>query len=220
MSESVTAEESTIRSHTYLLRSLTASEPLQIQPSQISGFGLFSVGHIKPGQEILRKVPLVSCVDPTQTQVVCDYCHIYQSGDISYRNERFLETKETKINLQVCGGCQRLKYCSKPCQAKAWQEYHKLECDPKRMKQVQKASHTTQILIRLLYKIMLGLVNPIQLMAMGQLESKKTKWMAKHENQIKHDVLFTRLQTKSPLKEIDLQNILCTVCFYIDLLLL
>ncbi len=146
--------------------------------------------------------------------------HIYQSGDISYRNERFLETKETKINLQVCGGCQRLKYCSKPCQTKAWQEYHKLECDPKRMKQVQKASHTTQILIRLLYKIMLGLVNPIQLMAMGQLESKKTKWMAKHENQIKHDVLFTRLQTKSPLKEIDLQNILCTVCFYIDLLLL
>src|SRR5262249_55316631 len=162
---------------------------------------------------------LVSCVDPALTHVVCDYCHIHHKGNINYQNERFLEKKETGVDLQACGGCQRLKYCSKSCQTKAWQGYHKLEGDPKPIKKMNKASQTTQILIRLHYKIKLGLVNPNQLMAIGQLESRKANWMQEQESQIKHDVLFTRLQTKSPLQEIDLQNILCRVCFYIDLLL-
>jgi len=47
---------------------------------------------------------------PVLEKLICDYCH-----------------KESQFKLKVCGGCHKVRYCSRECQQTAWAT-HKLVC--------------------------------------------------------------------------------------------
>lgn len=73
------------------------------------GNGLRAASHIKPGELIYSAEPIAFCVAEKALQSTCQTCLCRGEG------------------LFRCSQCKSSRYCSVPCQKKAWPE-HKTEC--------------------------------------------------------------------------------------------
>ncbi|ELR05438.1 hypothetical protein GMDG_01733 [Pseudogymnoascus destructans 20631-21] len=113
----------------HLLRNLNRSVALEILPSRIhnNGTGLFAMEAIPEGSEIFRSTPLVNCVRSAK----------HAKGEVMVL---------PKISL--CTQCGVCGYCSKDCQAKALEKYHKSECE------ALKRSPSADLWTRMLYRVL------------------------------------------------------------------
>ena len=104
-------------------------EPLIVK-RQISGRGNGLVASGKsftnPREAVIWiRRPLILILETSRLQKLCYQClrqHTDDPGDRDvYDNEGFAV-------LKTCQGCQIVKYCSKKCQSRSWNESHKFEC--------------------------------------------------------------------------------------------
>ena len=63
----------------------------------------------EPGQVIMKSTAFAHILNKKAQSMFCDNC-------------------VSLASLKTCTGCHLVKYCSKECQAKGWEEFHKKEC--------------------------------------------------------------------------------------------
>lgn len=109
-----------------------ANEGVEIKTSRIAGAGrgVFACRDFAAGEAVVRvERPLVAELEEERMLDTCAWC--FQRGETDAQSRAqaaimglpagFVETK-------ACTGCQRVVYCSKACQSKAWKREHKHEC--------------------------------------------------------------------------------------------
>ncbi|KAK4495782.1 hypothetical protein PRZ48_013050 [Zasmidium cellare] len=96
-----------------------------------AGRGLFAKKDFQPGDVIFTlDRPYVAELDINRLQDTCAWCFQRGAADDEERARRAALGFFTGggIETKACTGCKRVRYCSKPCQSKAWKREHKHEC--------------------------------------------------------------------------------------------
>ncbi|KAJ2985655.1 hypothetical protein NUW58_g5417 [Xylaria curta] len=111
---------------------MDADEGVEVKQSRIpgAGKGLFARRAFSPGDTIVAvDRPLVTELEIDRMLDTCSWCCQREATNPTERTmaaSMGLPSGSTKI--KSCTGCQRVGYCSKACQAKAWKREHKYEC--------------------------------------------------------------------------------------------
>jgi len=89
---------------------------LKIDKSIGHAIGVFATRHFKKGDIILKSESYTTL--PISKNQCCDGC-------LKSTNNK----NTTCIQLFKCSGCNSVSFCSKECQEKSWELYHKIECE-------------------------------------------------------------------------------------------
>ncbi|OAP56386.1 hypothetical protein AYL99_09565 [Fonsecaea erecta] len=109
------------------------------------GNGIFAAHDIAPRSEVIFVArPLMVALSTSELQNRCYYCYS-SPGDLDYSPEA-----ANNQALKACSGCKVVKFCDKRCQARAWSEYHRLECKLYGRLQPKILPTTARAIIRLL----------------------------------------------------------------------
>ncbi|KAH7123742.1 hypothetical protein B0J11DRAFT_462829 [Dendryphion nanum] len=82
------------------------------------GYGLFSNRSVSSGEEITSvKRPLSVSLDPPRLDDTCANCFVWTGGANGIGSRSYVDKT---ITVSSCGGCKRVKYCSRVCQKSSW----------------------------------------------------------------------------------------------------
>ncbi|KAJ8128933.1 hypothetical protein O1611_g4700 [Lasiodiplodia mahajangana] len=111
---------------------MLGNEHVEVKQSRIpgAGNGLFARKTFSPGDSVvIVDRPLVAELEIDRMLDTCAWC--FQRAETN-PTERMIAASMGLPNgsaeIKNCTGCQRVGYCSKPCQSKAWKREHKYEC--------------------------------------------------------------------------------------------
>ncbi|KAI0115891.1 hypothetical protein GGR51DRAFT_366991 [Nemania sp. FL0031] len=111
---------------------MPGNEHVEVKQSRVpgGGKGLFARKSFSPGDTVVAvDRPLVAELEVGRMLDTCAWCFQREATNPTERSiaaSMGLPHGSTKI--KSCSGCQRVGYCSKPCQSKAWKREHKHEC--------------------------------------------------------------------------------------------
>ncbi|KAI0857215.1 SET domain-containing protein [Xylaria cubensis] len=111
---------------------MPTNEGVEVKQSPIpgAGKGLFARKAFSPG-DIVAAVdrPLVAELEIERMLDTCAWCCQRGLTDpIEKMNAAAMGLPNGSTEIKNCTGCQRVGYCSKACQSKAWKREHKYEC--------------------------------------------------------------------------------------------
>jgi Pyruvate/2-oxoacid:ferredoxin oxidoreductase delta subunit len=91
---------------------------------------VFVVDDTPAWQEVSRTRPVVTVVFEGEEERVCYWCFACTEYPIDIAVDLAMSPSNPmpKIEIKRCSGCKTCGYCSKACQQKAWNLYHKAEC--------------------------------------------------------------------------------------------
>jgi SET and MYND domain-containing protein len=111
---------------------MPANEGVELKQSGVEGAGkgLFARNDFSPGDIVVAvDRPLVAELEIERMLDTCAWCCQRGATDPL---ERVMAASMGLPNglaeIKSCTGCQRVGYCSKACQSKAWKREHKYEC--------------------------------------------------------------------------------------------
>ncbi|GAP87692.1 putative set and mynd domain protein [Rosellinia necatrix] len=111
---------------------MSANADVEVSQSHIrgAGKGLFARRAFSPGDKVVSvDRPLVAELEIGRTLDTCAWC--CQRGATDPRERAMAASMGLPhglIEIKSCTACQRVGYCSKSCQSKAWKREHKHEC--------------------------------------------------------------------------------------------
>ncbi|KAI1172176.1 hypothetical protein F4777DRAFT_524997 [Nemania sp. FL0916] len=108
------------------------NEGVEVKKSLIpgAGNGLFARKAFSPG-DVVASVdrPLVAELEVEHMLDTCAWCFQRGATDPTERKvAASMGLPHGFTEVKACTGCQRVAYCSRPCQSKAWKREHKYEC--------------------------------------------------------------------------------------------
>lgn len=105
---------------------------VEVRDSSIpgAGRGLFALQDFAPGDVVLRlERPFVAELAMDRLQDTCAWCFLRGARDPAERSLSASQNLPTGfVETKTCTGCNRVRYCSKTCQTKAWKREHRHEC--------------------------------------------------------------------------------------------
>lgn len=111
---------------------MVENENVRVQKSGIlgAGRGLFAAKDFRPGDVVLAvDRPLVAELDIDRLKDTCAWCFQRGATDpLERKHSAAMGLPTGFTEVKACAGCQRISYCSKKCQSKAWKAEHKYEC--------------------------------------------------------------------------------------------
>lgn len=106
---------------------------VEVRESTIAGAGrgLFALQDFKPGDAVLRlDRPYVAELNLDRLHDTCAWCFLRSAKDSQKRTSVARKTLPTGVvETKACTGCNKVRYCSKQCQARAWKREHRYECN-------------------------------------------------------------------------------------------
>ncbi|KAI9373594.1 hypothetical protein BJX61DRAFT_541554 [Aspergillus egyptiacus] len=199
------------RVYDYLLSKVTSAVPLEIRQSSIpgAGMGLFATQDIAEGHEIYQSNPLVACVEDEKQEEVCDYCLLDTTSAV-LPTGRFRMPSDTVTEHQRCSGCRVCYYCSTVCQRKAWEEYHRGECEL--LKENKELHSRTRLLYRLLTMHSGDLINAEDWKSLDTLSAHDDDILAREDASITMGACIGAASiTKTSLGVQDVVKLYCTL---------
>ncbi|KFY23065.1 hypothetical protein V493_06122 [Pseudogymnoascus sp. VKM F-4281 (FW-2241)] len=179
---------------------------LEFLPSKIHqhGTGLFAKNAIPEGSDVFRSTPLVSCVGDGMHTVICDFCFASSVSKINLEGD-FNANGDAMPKIRRCTRCG-------DCQKKAWEKYHKSECNA--LKNNPTSSQTTRMLYRVLAMQKQGtlILNspPPEYHAMHHLQTNRLKHYMFAGMGVICDVSQTaKTLVKSELTNMGIHNLYC-----------
>lgn len=137
-----------------------ASDAVEIKYSEFFGRHVVATRDIEPGEVLVVEEPHSRFLEDDNIYSHCSYCMRYLWTGIA------------------CGGCVNAVYCSEDCKAKAWNEYHEVECPLLNAMLDLKAMRSEMFSVRLLVEgiVEAGGLQELKkrLMDLEQLKSEKT----------------------------------------------
>lgn len=107
-------------------------DDVEIRESTVAGAGkgVFAKKAFAPGDVVLSLArPLITELDLERLDDSCAWCCSRAAMDPMERTKsQQMGLPAGFIEVKACTGCKKIKYCSKPCQTKAWKFEHKYEC--------------------------------------------------------------------------------------------
>ncbi|KAI0486786.1 SET domain-containing protein [Xylaria cf. heliscus] len=111
---------------------MPTNEGVEVKQSPISGAGkgLFARNAFSPGDMIVAvDRPLVTELEIDRMLDTCAWCCQRGATDpVEKMRAAAMGLPTGSTEIKSCTGCQRVGYCSKACQSKAWKREHKHEC--------------------------------------------------------------------------------------------
>ncbi|KAI3337214.1 SET domain-containing protein [Xylariaceae sp. AK1471] len=111
---------------------MPVNEGVEVKQSKIAGAGkgLFARNAFSPGDIVLAvDRPLVAELEIERMLDTCAWCCQRGATDPLERVQAAsMGLPNGFTEIKSCTGCQRVGYCSKTCQSKAWKREHKHEC--------------------------------------------------------------------------------------------
>ncbi|KAI1824948.1 SET domain-containing protein [Xylaria intraflava] len=111
---------------------MPANGGVEVKESQIKGAGngLFARNAFSPGDTVVTvDRPLMAELEINRMLDTCAWCCQRAATDPLERTTAASIGLPTGfVEIKKCTGCQRVGYCSKTCQSKAWKREHKYEC--------------------------------------------------------------------------------------------
>ncbi|KAI1751487.1 SET domain-containing protein [Xylaria castorea] len=111
---------------------MPTNEGVEVKQSPIpgAGKGLFARNVFSPGDTIVTvDRPLVTELEMDRMLDTCAWCCQRGATDPMERvSSAAMGLPSGFTEIKGCTGCQRVGYCSKACQSKAWKREHKYEC--------------------------------------------------------------------------------------------
>lgn len=119
-----------------------------------AGRGLFAKKDFQPGDVIYSTSrPYVAELDTRRMQDTCAWCFVRQTDSQNEDSTTAVSQSANGMQVKPCGACQRVKYCSKTCQAKSWKREHKYECKAIEPKDRPDLPHGVRAVIKLLGRL-------------------------------------------------------------------
>ncbi|KAI0460533.1 SET domain-containing protein [Xylaria acuta] len=111
---------------------MPTKEGVEVKQSRIpgAGRGLFARNVFSPGDTIVAvDRPLVTELEIGRMLDTCAWCcQRGATNPIEKDRAAAMGLPNGSTEIKGCTGCQRVGYCSKACQSKAWKSEHKYEC--------------------------------------------------------------------------------------------
>ncbi|KAJ8116473.1 hypothetical protein ONZ43_g4433 [Nemania bipapillata] len=111
---------------------MTANGDVEVKQSRIpgAGKGLFARKTFSPGDIVVAvDRPLVAELEIDRMLDTCAWCFQRAATNPTERSMAVsMGLPNGSTDIKNCTGCQRVGYCSKSCQSKAWKREHKHEC--------------------------------------------------------------------------------------------
>lgn len=108
------------------------NENVELKTSSVSGAGngVFARKAFSPGDLVaVVERPLVTELEIDRMLDTCAWCcHRGAKDPMERAMAASMGLPHGSIDIKTCTGCQRVGYCSKSCQSKAWKREHKHEC--------------------------------------------------------------------------------------------
>lgn len=142
-----------------------------------AGRGMFVVEEVKAGSLIYSiDEPMMSGMSWEDIELACDNCFAVQANE----KDDIISNVLRPVKISMCKGCYSAGYCSKKCQAEAWEHHHKVEC--KIMAKVAasgklRPNHSFRMFIRIIRLMDRGLIPGAQLAEIRRLEGKPTAFL-------------------------------------------
>ena len=138
---------------------MTGVDDVEIKKSSIAGAGngVFAKKDFEPGDIVLSvSRPYITELDMERLEDSCAWCCSRAALDPTERvKSRQMGLPAGFVEVKACTGCQKIKYCSKSCQAKHWKE-HKYECKVLAPADRPPLPHGVRATLKLLKKIQAG----------------------------------------------------------------
>lgn len=196
----------------HLLGSITTPHSLEIRESEISqaGSGLFALNDIPEGEGIFGSSPLAECVAAGYEDSVCDLCYTTTLSRV-HPSGRFRTKDDALPEMIACTGCGKCWYCSKGCQDKAWEAYHRHECDL--LARHPESDARTRALYRILTRESNGLLSPEDKSALDGLESHHESHLSGPDAaSIKEIAKEAKERTGTSRSTDEVSRLYCAVC--------
>ncbi|KAI0544342.1 SET domain-containing protein [Xylaria curta] len=109
---------------------MPTNEGVEVKQSPGAGKGLFARNAFSPGDTVVAvDRPLVTELEMDRMLDTCAWCcQRGATNPIEKMNSAAMGLPTGFTEIKGCTGCQRVGYCSKACQSKAWKREHKYEC--------------------------------------------------------------------------------------------
>lgn len=172
-------------------------DTLDVRRDPSKGEGLFARRDISVMEPVCSlPYPLFMALETEKLMTTCYSCLAVIDSHIPHLKG----SAQDGLTLKACSGCQQVRFCGKPCQTKAWQDFHKAEC-----KIFRKYSHNfPPMIIRIVLRIVLlhdkGLLpQDYWNVLMNGLVSHEEVWKVHPEQEITTAVTDIRYATKTPM---------------------
>ncbi|KAI1743919.1 SET domain-containing protein [Xylaria scruposa] len=109
---------------------MPTNEGVEVKQSPGAGKGLFARKAFSPGDTVVAvDRPLVTELEIDRMLDTCAWCcQRGATNPIEKMSSAAMGLPTGTTEIKSCTGCQRVGYCSKACQSKAWKREHKYEC--------------------------------------------------------------------------------------------
>lgn len=172
-------------------------DTLEVRRDPVKGEGLFARRDISVMEPVCSlPYPLFMALETEKLRTTCYSCLAVTDSHIPYLKG----SAQDGLTLKACSGCQQVRFCGKPCQTKAWQDFHRAEC-----KIFKKYSHDfPPMIIRIVLRIVVlhdkGLLSQDYWnVLMNGLVSHEEVWTVQPEQEIITAVADIKHATKTPM---------------------